>query len=184
MTSGTARDLLRDRGTPRFCVVAETGAIVSSRVRKCEHYSSVAQLAEHSTVNRRVAGSSPAGGAEGQSPIIASWTRGWGSFHACSTPVRRCSSYFVQLRIAEVAGKLDWRHSVRHPVNRVVGMDELRFYRNQRYGAICHGRIVRHLELPDLLSAVLGMTVAKPASTGRSAFSASRVSDFPVIRRW
>src|SRR5690606_12269713 len=37
---------------------------VSTRVRPCGHHSSVAQLAEHSTVNRRVAGSSTAGGAD------------------------------------------------------------------------------------------------------------------------
>jgi hypothetical protein len=42
------------------------------------------------------------------------------------------------------------------------------------------------LELADHLGlavGVLGVAVANPASTARAAFSASRVSDFPFMRR-
>ena len=49
--------------------IRNTFGKVSPRAQATAPFSSVAQLAEHSTVNRRVAGSSPAGGA-GRGPVV------------------------------------------------------------------------------------------------------------------
>lgn len=60
-----------------ICVKTALAYIVNSRCTEngtfdVQHgYSSIAQLAEHSTVNRRVTGSSPVGGAQYIPPSIA-----------------------------------------------------------------------------------------------------------------